>query len=37
VASVGAVRADTVQRYIDTQWERPRAKKEKEGPNAPRG
>lgn len=23
VASVGAVSADTVQRYIDTQWERP--------------
>ena len=36
VASVGAVSADTVQRYIDTQWERPWAKKEKEGPNAPR-
>ena len=36
VASVGAVSADTVQRYIDTQWERPGAKKEKEGPNAPR-
>src|ERR1700716_363875 len=29
VASVGAVSADTVQRYIDTQWERPWAKKEK--------
>jgi len=36
VASVGAVSADTVQRYIDTQSERPWAKKEKEGPNAPR-
>ena len=36
VASVGAVSADTVQRYIDTQWERPWAKEEKEGPNAPR-
>ena len=41
VASVGAVSADTVsadtlQRYIDTQWERPWAKKEKEGPNAAR-
>jgi putative transposase len=31
VASVGAVSADTVQRYIDTQWERPWAKKEKGG------
>ena len=36
VASVGAVSADTVPRYIDTQWERPWAKEEKEGPNAPR-
>ena len=36
VASVGAVSADTVRRYIDTQWERPWAKEEKEGPNAPR-
>jgi putative transposase len=26
-ASVGAVSADTVQRYIDTQWERPWKKK----------
>lgn len=31
VASVGTVSADTVQRYIDTQWERPSAKKEREG------
>ena len=37
VVSVGVVSADTVQRYIDTQWERPGATKEKEGPNAPRG
>ena len=43
VASVGAVSADTVQRYIDTQWERPWAKEEQEeqeeqeGPDAPRG
>jgi putative transposase len=36
VASVGAVSADTVQRYIDTQWERPGATKEKEGKSAPR-
>ena len=36
VASVGAVSADTVARYIDTQWERPWAKEEQEGPNAPR-
>ena len=36
VASVGAVSADMVQRYIDTQWERPWAKEEKGGPNAPR-
>ncbi|MBB6001027.1 transposase [Streptomonospora salina] len=25
-ASVGAVSADTVQRHIDTQWQRPRKK-----------
>jgi putative transposase len=36
VVSVGAVSADAVQRYIDTQWERPWVKKEKEGPDAPR-
>jgi putative transposase len=35
VASVGAVSADTVQRYIDTQWERPWTK-EKEGQSASR-
>jgi REP-associated tyrosine transposase len=36
VVSVGAVGADTVRRYIDTRWERPWVKKEKEGPDAPR-
>jgi putative transposase len=36
VVSVGAVGADAVRRCIDTQWERPWVKKEKEGPNAPR-
>ena len=30
VASVGAVSADTVEKYIDTQWERPGTKKQKE-------
>jgi putative transposase len=35
VASVGAVSADTVQHYIDAQWERP-SKKEKEGQSASR-
>ncbi|MFD6095213.1 IS200/IS605 family transposase [Nocardiopsis flavescens] len=29
-ASAGAVSADTVQRYIDTQWERPWKKKEED-------
>ena len=36
VASVGAVSADTVQRYIDTQWERPLGEGAGGGPNAPR-
>lgn len=31
VASVGAVSADTVEKYINTQWERPWTKKQKEG------
>jgi putative transposase len=35
VVSVGAVSADAVARYIDTRWERPWVKKEKEGPDAP--
>lgn len=36
VASVGAVSADTVQDYIDTQWERPGSQKaEEEGVSAP--
>jgi putative transposase len=30
VASVGAVSADTVEKYINTQWERPWTKKQKE-------
>ena len=30
VASAGAVSADTVEKYINTQWERPRTKKQKE-------
>nr|WP_233616117.1 transposase [Actinomadura harenae] len=30
VALVGAVSADAVEKYIDTQWERPRVKKRKE-------
>ena len=34
VAGVGAVSADTVQRYIDTQWERLWMNKEKEGKRA---
>jgi putative transposase len=38
VASVGAVSADTVEKYISTQWERPRIKghKAKEAKRAPR-
>lgn len=40
VASVGALSADTVEQYINTQWERPwtnkRKKKEKEEERAPR-
>jgi REP-associated tyrosine transposase len=31
VASVGAVSADTVEKYINTQWERPWTKKQEEG------
>jgi putative transposase len=30
VASVGAVSADTVEKYINTQWERPWTKKQEE-------
>jgi putative transposase len=30
-ASVGAVSAETVQRYIDTQWERPWKKTKEDG------
>ena len=35
VASMGVVSADTVERYIDTQWERSWTKKEKDGEGAP--
>ncbi len=31
VATVGAVSANTVEQYINTQWERPRTDKRKEG------
>ncbi|MFI6494403.1 IS200/IS605 family transposase [Streptomyces sp. NPDC050564] len=36
VASVGAVGADTVETYINTQWERPWTKGQKEDMRAPR-
>lgn len=36
VASVGTISAETIEKYISTQWERPWTKKQKEGKRAPR-